>query len=197
MINLVKNGYNEAAERYHADRSKFKSDKFLSDLNKLLKPGSIILDIGCGSGVPVAEYFIKKGHKVIGIDLSEKQIKLAKKNIPDGDFKVRDMQTLKIGEYQVNAVVSFYAIFHTPREVHQEILNKIASFLPSGGLILLTMGAGEWEGEEDNFFGVKMWWSHYGAEKNKELIQNAGFKIIFAKVDEDEDEKHLVVLARK
>lgn len=194
---FVKNQYNKLAENYLAGRDQFKNDKYLEKLNSVLSPKSHILDIGCGAGVPVDRFFIEKGHSVTGIDISEKQIELAKKNIPQGDFKVEDMSLMSDGEYSVDAAVSFYAIFHTKREMHKNILRKINSFLKKGGYLLITMGVSEWEGKEDDFFGGEMEWSHYGEEKNLELVKKANFEIIFSEVDTSGNEKHLVILARK
>ena len=93
-------------------------------------------------------------------------------------------------------MVSFYAIFHTPRESHAETLKTLATYLPPGGLVLVTMGVGEWEGEED-FHGAPMWWSHYGADKNKEFIEGAGFRVIYEEIDRSGDERHQIILAEK
>lgn len=194
---LVREGYNKVAKGYSAQRDLFKNDKYLAELIKLLKPDSTILDIGCGSGIPVDKYLIDKGFKVIGIDISDEQIKLAKQNIPECTLEVKNISDLKEGDYQVDAVVSFYTIFHTPREEHQELFKKINSFLPVGGLILVTMGSGEWEGTEEDFHGSKMWWSHYGTEKNKEIIKSAGFEILLDAIDTSGEERHLFILAKK
>ncbi|QQG43588.1 MAG: class I SAM-dependent methyltransferase [Candidatus Daviesbacteria bacterium] len=194
---LVRQGYNKAAENYSSKRDQFKNNKYLEQLVKLLKPSAIVLDIGCGSGVPVDKYLVNKGFNVIGFDISEKQVELAKANVPKATFEVRDMSKLKEDEYKVDAVISFYAIFHTPREKHQDLFKKINSFLPQGGYILVTMGAGEYEGLEENFHGTKMWWSHYGAEKNKEIVENAGFKILLDEIDIGGNERHQIILAQK
>lgn len=194
---LVREGYNKVAKTYSTQRDLFKNDKYLAELAKLLKPSSTVLDIGCGSGIPVDQYLIDKRFKVIGLDISDEQIKLAKQNLPEATFEVKNMSDLKERDYQVDAVISFYAIFHTPREEHLALFRMINSFLPVGGLILVTMGAGEWEGTEEDFHGSKMWWSHYDAEKNKEIIKNAGFKILLDEIDASGDERHLVILARK
>ncbi len=197
MKNLVREGYNKVAKKYSSNRDQFSNTKYLEKLASLLQPGATVLDLGCGSGIPIDKFLIDKGFKVIGIDISEKQIELAKQNTPTAEFFVKDMSELKNGEFSVDAVVSFYAIFHTPREEHQELFKKINSFLPEGGLILVTMGSGEWEGEEDDFHGAKMWWSHYGAEKNREIIEKAGFEIILNEIDTSGGERHLFILARK
>lgn len=194
---LVKEGYNKAAENYSAERDSFQNQKYLEKLIEYLSTGSTILDLGCGSGIPVDKYLTEHNYKVLGIDISEKQIELAKKNLPEQFFEVKDMSELQETEYQADAVVSFYAIFHMPKEQHEELFKKINTFLPENGLILVTMGSSEWEGIEEDFHGAKMFWSHYGAEKNKEIVRQAGFEILFDEVDDSGGEKHLVILARK
>lgn len=192
----VEKGYDKIAEEYSSTRDQFKNEKYLQKLNNLLKPNSTILDIGCGAGKPVDEFFVKHGHKIIGIDISRKQIELAKKNLPKANFAVKDMDTLSPNEYSVDAVISFYAIFHIPRDRHRQLVTTIYSFLPNGGYILITMGASEWEGKE-NFHGVEMYWSHYNEEKNKKIIQNSGFEILLSEIDTSGGEKHQVIIAKK
>ncbi len=193
---LVRKGYDKIATRYQSVRKKYVNHRYLERLNNLLKPGSVILDLGCGAGKPIDRFFIDNGHNVIGIDISKKQIELAKNNVPKARYTVKDISNLKREEYQVDAVVSFYVILHIPRETHEELFSKINSFLLAGGLILLTMGSSEWEGIED-FYGTKMYFSHYGPEKNKEIIRRAGFEVILDEIDASRGEEHQVILARK
>jgi len=194
---FVKQQYNKLAENYLAGRDRFKNDKYLDKLSSLLSSGSTVLDIGCGAGLPIDKYLIDHGFKVIGVDISEKQIEMAKNNVPQGDFKVEDMSEFKNKEYFVDAVISFYAIFHTPRESHQQILEKIASFLKKDGLILITMATTEWEGKENDFYGGEMYWSHYDSKTNSKLVQDAGFELLLDEIDNTGKEKHQIILARK
>ncbi|HLD11299.1 MAG TPA: class I SAM-dependent methyltransferase [Patescibacteria group bacterium] len=194
---LVKQGYEKAADHYLQHRDQFKNVAYLDRFASLLRPGARILDIGCGAGKPVDVYLVEKGFTVTGIDLSNKQIQLAKKHVPNATFEVKDMSQLKHGEYHVDAIVSFYAIFHIPRESHAALFKTFCSFLPKGGLLLATMGSSEWEGVEKNFHGVKMYWSHYGSEENRIIIQLAGFDIVFDTIDTSGGERHQVVIAKK
>lgn len=194
--NQVKIGYNQIANEYAKNRDQFKNLKYLEILNSYLNPHSTILDIGCGSGRPVDEYFIKHGHKIVGIDISDEQIKLAKSNFPGQKFLVRDMDNLAANEYQVDAVVSFYAIFHIPREKHEELFKKLRTYLPTGRYLLVTMGFSEWEGTED-FHGTQMHWSHFSHEKNTEIVANSGFEIVLDEIDASGDERHQVIVAKK
>ncbi len=145
MKDQVRISYNTIAERYAQTRKQFsKSNNFhLELLNTYLKSGSTVLDLGCGSGFPVSAFFANKGHKVIGLDISEKQIELAKSNVPDGQFEVGDIETLHESAFKVDAVLAFYSIFHISRDKHAEIITRIASFLSPGGMLLITMGAAE------------------------------------------------------
>lgn len=197
MNQKVKAGYNNAAEQYNADyRNEFKNKHHLDWLLSELNSGSMVLDVGCGAGKPVDDYLIENQINVLGIDISEKQIELARANVRDADYQVLDMSELKEGQFTVDAVVSFYAIFHTPREGHLELLKKFRTFLDAGGYLLVTMGATDWEGSEDDFCGAEMHWSHYGADQNKDLIEKAGFKILKSEIDNSGDEKHLIVFAQ-
>lgn len=197
MKNLVRQGYNLAADNYAVGRDVFKNSKYLEILDQMIKPNSTVLDIGCGNGNPVDKYLSDHGHSIIGIDISEKQIELAKKNFPNQTFELRDMSDVQLGEFKVDAVVSFYAIFHIPREEHAELFKKINSFLPIGGLMLVTLGSDDWEGSEENFFGAKMYWSQNTPEDNIKFINNAGFEIVLNEMDTSGNEKHNVIIAKK
>jgi hypothetical protein len=107
------------------------------------------------------------------------------------------MLDLTEGEYRVDGIVSFYAIFHTPRDRHAGLLKTLATFLPPGGPLLITMGASAWEGTEADFHGAEMFWSHYGADENAQLVESAGFDLELNEIDSSADERHQVILARR
>lgn len=193
---LVRDGYDKIAGQYLVNRDRLKSAKYVQQLLKLLPKASTILDLGCGAGVPVDDILLKAGHYVRGIDISSEQIKLARKNCKGGDFIKGDICELKLGEYQVQAVVSLYTIFHITRTKQGELLKTIASFLPKGGLLLLSMGDREFEGEH-TLHGAKLWSSQYGSAKNHKMIETAGFKIVTDEMDNSGGERHQIIMAEK
>lgn len=196
MRKSVKDAYNLCADAYGLNRDIFPNQKYLEKLNTHLKANSQILDVGCGAGIPVDDYLVLKGHHLTGVDISEKQIELAKINVPEATYLVGDMSEMDFQKNSFDAIVSFYAIFHIPKEDHLELIKSIYGFIKDDGLFLATLGYEEWEGCEE-FHGVTMHWSHYGMDKNLELLKQAVFEIIFAEVDESGGERHLVVLAKK
>lgn len=195
-IELVKKGYNQIAHLYNKNRDSFHSDKYLYKFIDLLPKQAEVLDIGCGDGLPVDQILIKKGFLVHGIDISSVQIDLARKNCPTGNYQVKDMMDLESNEFQVGGVVSFYALFHIPRSEHLQMLKKINSFLPTGGFLLITMGDKDFEGEHD-LYGAKMYSSHFGPTKNRQLIEQAGFEIMMDEIDHSARETHQILICKK
>lgn len=194
---LVKVGYNKCANAYANNRDLFTNQKYLEDLEKHLPKNSSVLDIGCGSGIPIDQFLLEKGFKVTGIDISDEQIKLAQQNIPNGHYYVRDMTEIDFPANSFDAIVSFYAIFHIPREEHLPLLKKLYQVLKPNGYLLISMGADEWEGIENDFHGAEMFWSHFGKDKNIELAKQAGFEIIYDIIDTSGNEKHLIIFAKR
>jgi SAM-dependent methyltransferase len=156
-LDIVRAGYDAVAERYLAGRQAFDSAPYLERLAALLEPVATVLDLGRGAGMPVARWLVDHGFTVAGIDVSERQIALARRLVPEGRFAVRDMTTIAEGEFRVHAVVAMYSVFHVPRGAHAGLFRRVRSWLFEGGLLLVTMGSSEWEGFEQDFFGSPMW----------------------------------------
>ena len=197
---IVEVGYDHMAEGYLG--SKDPSDpETLSALERLaetLPERAAVLDLGCGAGVPVTRWLAEHGYNVTGVDLSARQLELAKQQAPGATFIKADMTEVSFPPGSFDAVVSFYAIIHVPREKHAALLARIASWLTPGGPFLATWPLTECEGTQENWegWGATMWWSHYSGETYQRLLVEAGFGIESAEVHEGR-ERWLWVVARK
>ena len=174
---LIRIGYDQIATRYAETRDQSSSLPYLEKLNSTLSARSLVLDLGCGAGLPVDRWLIEHGHTVIGLDLSAEMLSLARRNVPETRYEVRDMAELEEGEYAVDAVVCLFAMFHIDRSRHGRLLRCLHSYLAPRGLLLITTGGTDWEGQED-FLGVPMAWSHFDRAANRALIESAGFVIL-------------------
>lgn len=197
----VKQGYNLIAERYLAARSPDSEDvSLLIDFIKRLPAGAKVLDAGCGAGIPISR-ILSEHFLVTGVDFSESQIELAKKNVPNATFLCEDMTKLDFPVDTFDGITSYYAIIHIPREEHQPLLANFHSMLKPGGIALFCLGAENLADDiVENYLGARMYWSHYDTETYLKMLIDCGFSILWYKRVEDESCEgagHLFVLVQK
>lgn len=193
---IVEHGYDKVFMEYHKQRHTWKNARELNEYSSRLLTGSRVLDVGCGSGV-VAEYLSERGLAVTGIDSSRKMLELARKTAPKAVFHRMDMKRIRFPPRSFDGIVSLYSIIHVPKEHHSSILKSFHRLLAPRGLLLISVGLGEYTGTEDNWLGGKMYWSHFGKETNLELIRRAGFNTIWSRPVGKGNDRHLFVLAEK
>jgi SAM-dependent methyltransferase len=199
---IVQDGYDVLAEAYLRVRRTDSEDvRLLAELSSRLPDGARILDAGCGAGIPVASTLSER-FSVVGVDISERQIALARENVTNAEFIQADLVTLDLPDASFDAIVSYYAIIHVPRAEHPALLANFRRMLVPGGLLLVSMGASDNpDGTEDNWLdgGAPMYWSHFGREDNLRMLADAGFDIIWERLVTEEEEfgggTHLFVLA--
>lgn len=197
----VKAGYNKIANRYLEERTRDSQDvRLLDELIDRLPVYAKVLDAGCGAGVPVTQLLSQK-FDVTGVDFSEAQIELARKNVPSAEFICRDLTQLDLPDETFDAICSYYAIIHIPRAEHEPLLVNFYRLLKPAGLALLCLGAENLVDDvDDNFLGAPMYWSHFDGETYLEMLRRIGFQVIWSKYVPDagcEGAGHLFVLAQK
>ena len=201
---IVADGYDAIAERYFAWSDARPSPNQLSWLSRAVERipfGTDVVDLGCGAGVPMTRA-LADGRRVTGVDISSRQIELARAAVPDARFIHADMTALGLPRASLDAVTAFYSLTHVPREDLPDLLAAILHWLRPGGVLVATMGAQDSPDDvEDDWLGAPMFLSHYGAKKNRALVRRAGFEIETAVVDEEPEDRHaalfLWVIARK
>jgi ubiquinone/menaquinone biosynthesis C-methylase UbiE len=135
------------------------------------------LDVGCGAGVPVAQFLVDSGFDVTGIDFSRNMLKLARKNVPKARFILKDMTELDFKADSFDGLTAFYSIIHVPRERHFSLFQSFHRILRPQGIMLACLGSDKWEAT-DNYYGTEMFWSQYDPKKSLQLLKKAGFKVI-------------------
>jgi cyclopropane fatty-acyl-phospholipid synthase-like methyltransferase len=199
---LVARSYDARPPAYNAARS-MEPPAELDLLLERLPPGSRVLDLGCGAGVPIARA-LSQQHVVTGVDVSARQLALARAQAPGATFLQSDMMGCEFADQSFDAVVSFYAIFHVPREEHEALFRRIHGWLRPGGLLLATLAMTDEAAYTEEFFGVEMYWSNYGIEEYRSMLERVGFEVLESGVVEHgyddagaKPERHPLVLARK
>ena len=208
---VVQDGYDKIAERYLEWTSTTESPRlrYIEEvLSKLPSTESArVLELACGAGVPVTKKLLEHGCSVIGNDISEKQLQLAKERCPSATLIGGDMTLLQFEDSTFDAVVCLFALFHLPRTEQPALLTKVLRWLRPGGFLLVNLGTDDNEGGNGNFHGAEMFYSGYDGDRNKNMIKEVGFEVISAEIldgsdgsdptDPDYGIKFLWVVARK
>lgn len=172
---LVAKGYDAIAERYACWTAGSRQREYWLDrLSDRLSPHSLILDLGCGNGM-VARRLTGSGHDVVGIDISSKQIELARRNAPDAKFLLGDIATCPFAASLIDAAIVLYSITHVPRQEHAALLRAVARCLKPRGWLLASMGVEDTDEWRGSWLGTEMFFSHFDAKTNATLIANSGF----------------------
>jgi ubiquinone/menaquinone biosynthesis C-methylase UbiE len=138
--------YNAAADRYDDPLNSFWARFGHCTINRLnLQPGQRVLDVCCGSGasaIPAAEKVGPDG-SVLGIDLSEKLLALARakaneRRLENIEFRVGDMLDLRLPGYismrlSASLVFSLFLTWSRPCECFGDWLGRTVNLrLPHG-----------------------------------------------------------------
>ncbi|MFC1475426.1 class I SAM-dependent methyltransferase [Candidatus Zixiibacteriota bacterium] len=196
VFEIIRSGYDKIAGRYVEEREKIDNWQEIDEFCAKLPAKAKILDVGCGTGIPIARYLSQNGFEVVGIDLSKEMVTVAKRNVQGARFLQMNMTDIEFPPESFDGLISCYAIFHVPRSEHAAIFQSFYRILKPDGILLASVGAGDWEGVED-YHGVDMFWSHFDPLTTQSLITEAGFDIEFGRNVESGGEVHHWILTRK
>lgn len=165
-------------------------DKFITYLNKSSK----ILDVGCGSGEPIAKYLIDSGMRITGIDYSKGMIDLAKNRYPEHHWIVGDMCELNLSE-TFDALISWNAFFHLTQEEQRKVIPLFAKSLKPNGVLMLTIGheSGEVYGAVNE---MSVYHSSLSIEEYQAILNDLNIGIIEFKLNDPDCQGHSILLAK-
>ena len=70
-LDIVESGYDRIGERYTKERGRIVNWREVEAFTELLPEHACVLDAGSGTGIPIAEFLVKSGFEVVGIDISK------------------------------------------------------------------------------------------------------------------------------
>jgi SAM-dependent methyltransferase len=100
-----------------------------------------MLDVGCGPGL-AAQTFAKKIAKVSGVDASAAFIEIARSRLPNGDFRVAEMEALPYADEAFDIVTGFNAFQYAASPVNAlREARRVAK--PAGNIVIGVWGLPE------------------------------------------------------
>jgi cyclopropane fatty-acyl-phospholipid synthase-like methyltransferase len=194
---LVRKGYDVISRRYRDDEGLPTAayQTWLDELGTLLRPGAMVLDLGCGAGVPAGRILADRGFTVTGLDISSVQIERARALVPGARFVQADMADWDCEAGSYAAIVALYALIHLPLSDQRRLFPRMARWLTPGGYLLAIVGHQRWTGVED-YLGAPMFWDHADTPTYLEWLQEAGLTVLWHRVIPDGSSSHTLVLAQ-
>ncbi len=141
---------------------------------KSISPASVILDLGCGTGIPYGKYAVESGFKLTGIDYSEEMIKLAGKNVPLGNFIVQSMENLK-EEEEFDAIYASYSLQLLYPSAFLSVTESCTKNLKRKGLFYISLNEPKTNrGDYAVVMGEKMFFKDYSEEELTAVFKKLG-----------------------
>lgn len=198
--------YDLIAERWQADRQVSAYLEHVSPyVDRILEglpEGARVLDLGCGTGDPIAKYITERGFRVTGVDESEQMLKFARQTVPEAELIHADMVTVELTD-TFAAAVAWDSMFHVERKHHAALYLKLANGLREDARLLLSVGGSapaeddSIEGFTSEMYGQTFYYSGFAPQVARKLIEASGFEIELWEVDDPTSRGHIAVIARK
>ncbi len=154
-----------------------------------LDNGSYVLDVGSGVGISACYFAEEYGCRVVGVDISEKMVKKARKRakrkkVSDKtDFKLGDAQNLPFKDGVFDAVICESVLAFI--ENKQEAVSEFARVVKTGGYV--GMNEVTWVEEPPPELAIYMYRAmgqveFLNPEKGRDLLEKTGLKEIEVRV---------------
>lgn len=199
---MNRDAYNSIATQWDAARTSFfgKEQEYLDTFLAGIPQASLVLDAGCGTGRPMAEYVISCGYKLQGIDQSPQLLALAKKRFPICEWSLATLEDYPFaGQY--GGILCWDALFHIERSYHGSILQRMAASLLPGGRLMLTVGGSAHPAFTDFMFGQEFFYDSFPPQAVIEILQTLGLEILIAEFmnlpTEGRDKGRFAIIAGK
>jgi cyclopropane fatty-acyl-phospholipid synthase-like methyltransferase len=154
-----------------------------------------VLDLGCGSGVPIARHLLDHGCRVTGVDASREMLALARANCPEAELIEADMLSVEPAD-RYDGLVAWDSVFHVPMARHAALFDAMARWLAPGGILLMAVGGSEGEFVAP-MFEIDFFYSAHAPETSRALLERAGFDVLLCEVDDPSSRGHVALLARR
>lgn len=188
--------YDRHAHDYVVDRRYGNGNEaaWLDRFCALLKRGSAVLDIGCGSGTPMAEYLISQGFAVDGIDSSPTLIALCRERFPQRSWRVADMRGLALDRL-FDGLLAWDSFFHLSHDDQRRMFPIFKRHASPRAVLMFTSGPSHGEAI-GSYRGEPLYHASLAPEEYRALLKENGFLVVEHVVEDPDCGGHTVWLAQ-
>ena len=173
----------------------FIDHKWIERFRSRLPAGSRVLDLGCGSGQPVAAFLIAAGHAVTGVDSSAQMISLCSGRFPGQEWISADMRRLELGR-EFEGILAWNSFFHLAHDDQRRMFPVFAKHAAPGAFLMFTSGPSHGEAI-GQFEGEALYHASLDPREYLSLLQQNGFSLLEHRTEDPESGGLTVWLARR
>jgi SAM-dependent methyltransferase len=188
--------YERRANSWVADRQRtsFAERTWIERFMSLIPPGVPLLDVGCGSGEPIARFLIEHGFDVFGVDSSETMISLCRGKFPERTWWVADMRNLSL-KRTYGGIIAWDSLFHLSPDNQRQMIPTFREHAASNAALLFTSGPSHGE-VIGSLQGEALYHASLSADEYRSLLCDNGFVVRSHVVEDPDCERRTVWLAQ-
>lgn len=188
--------YNKISNWFDEHRNKeLMESYYLNLILDTVGPTGTVLDLGCGTGEPLAQFFIEKGFKITGVDGSHEMIEICKKRFPHERWIISDMLDINLNE-QFDVVLAWHSFFHLDHDSQRNMFEIFESHTKPGGILAFTSGIEEGEVWGDNG-GEQLYHASLSTQEYQKLLSASFFNVLVHKIEDPECGDATIWIAQK
>lgn len=160
----------------------------------LLPQRAAVLDIGCGSGRPIAGYLAQRSCEVVGVDSAPEMIALFARNFPGVASHVADMRQLSLGR-RFDGLLAWDSLFHLTPADQRLCFPIFRRHAAARAALMFTSGPshGEAIGALE---GEPLYHASLDGAEYRLLLDQQGFDVVAHAVEDPACGRHTIWLAR-
>lgn len=177
------NGWEAVARRFIAERTRIGAETVRS-WSRGLPAGASVLDLGCGTGVPVAETLIAQGCRVSGIDAAPSLVEAFRRRFPEVPVACEAVEESDFFGRTYDGVVAIGLMFLLSPEVQRTVIHRVAAALNPEGRFLFSAPtqAASWPDLMTGRLSISL-----GDAAVRRALSDAGLEVVGESVDEGEN----------
>ncbi len=135
-----------------------------------------VLDVGCGTAVPIGHYLIELGCQIHGVDSSKAMIAMTASRFPNHQWDVADMRTLAL-DRRYDGIIVWDSLFHLPPDHQRHMFPIFARHAAPGAALLFNSGPSAGE-EIGSYQGESLYHASLDPAEYYELLGDNGFTVM-------------------
>lgn len=168
---------------------------YLDRVAALSPPPGKVLDVGCGSGEPIARYFVERGYQVTGVDAVGEMLELSRTRFPAMTWLQTDMRQLDLGE-RFDVVIAWDSFFHLSPDDQRPMFERFRRHAAPGGVLMFTSGLTEGGSVGGDLFGDQLYHGSLDTAEYARLLERHGYDVVLHRIEDPACGGHTVWISR-